>query len=393
MLRPMAGRTALLLGLGLLVFTTLFSAIEFYLELTQPQPVSDRAVVNVIASTAVVLPPLGFSIMGFIVVWRRVKNRVGWVMCGIGIFYAIGVVTTDFPVRAYSEYHLRGAVVLIPAVIGHGIWGLFVLCLASLLLLYPTGSTLSSRWNRVLTWGVPLALAILIIGAFAPFRLSSVPLRNPLALSFVPAGLGDTALLPCAGVLLLSVAGMVLRFRHSRGEVRQQMKWFTYSAAFMVVFFLATVDFGSLLGAGYFVTLSLMPVAIGIAVLKYRLWDIDVLINRTLVYVSLTVTLGGLYILGVIVLQLLFRALTGQTSDLAIAAVTLAVAALFNPWRHRLQTWIDRRFYRRKYDAARTLAALGARLRNDMDLPQVTADITSAVHETMQPAHLTIWLR
>jgi hypothetical protein len=186
---------------------------------------------------------------------------------------------------------------------------------------------------------------------------------------------------------------MVLRFRQSRGEVRQQMKWFTYSAAFMVVFFLATVDFGSVLGAGYFITLSLMPVAIGIAVLKYRLWDIDVLINRTLVYVSLTLTLGGLYILGVIVLQSLFRTVTGQTSDLAIAAVTLAVAALFNPWRRRLQTWIDRRFYRRKYDAARTLAAFGTRLRTDMDLPQVTADSTSAVHETVQPAHLSIWLR
>jgi hypothetical protein len=274
---------------------------------------------------------------------------------------------------------------------------LFILSLVMLLLLYPTGSPLSRRWEEVIIWGVPIALIILVAGVFASGRLSAVPVRNPLGVPFVPSWLADSSILPSAVLLPVGVAGMVQRFRVSRGEVRQQMKWFTYSAALMVVFFLSTAlfsaDFGNILGIGYLVMLALMPVTIGIAVLKYRLWDIDVLINRTLVYLSVTLTLGALYIGGVIVMQSLFRTVAGQTSDLAIAVATMAVAALFNPWRRRLQNWIDRRFYRRKYDATRALAALGARLRNDMDLPQVTADIESAIEETMQPAHMSLWLR
>lgn len=388
---------ALLLGLVLLVLTALFSACWLYLGLTQAHPVSTQPVVAVLLNLAVILPPLGFAAMGFIVVWRRVTNRVGWIMGAVGLSYSIGVFTTDFPRRAYNAYHLRGAVVLIPSVINYGVWGVFILCLTAMLLLYPTGTPLSRSWDRVLRWGVPLALGIQVAGAFAPTRLPYLPLQNPVGLAFIPGWLGGIAALPSAALLLLSLVAMAQRFRRSRGDERQQMKWFTYSAAFMVVFLLSTDlfagNFGNVLGAGYFVTLALMPVAIGIAVLKYRLWDIDVLINRTLVYLSVTLSLGAFYLAGVIAMQSVFRGVTGQSSDLAIAVVTLVVAALFNPWRRRLQTWIDQRFYRRKYDATRTLAALGARLRNDMDLPQVTADIEAAVHETMQPAHLSIWLR
>jgi hypothetical protein len=131
----------------------------------------------------------------------------------------------------------------------------------------------------------------------------------------------------------------------------------------------------------------------GFAVLKYWLYDIDVLIYRTLLWVSLTLSLGLLYVGGVLGLQALFRSVTGQASDLTVALATLTVAALFNPWRHRLQGFIDRRFYRHKYDAVRILGSLSATLRNDVDLRQVTDDITSAVHETMHPAHISIWLR
>jgi hypothetical protein len=131
----------------------------------------------------------------------------------------------------------------------------------------------------------------------------------------------------------------------------------------------------------------------GVAVLRYRLYDIDVLINRTLVWAALTLTLGALYIGGVILLQALFRSVTGQASDLAVALVTLAVAALFNPYRRQLQEFIDRRFYRRKYDSVRVLASLSGTLRNDVDLAQVTAHVTGAVHQTMQPTHISIWLR
>jgi hypothetical protein len=138
---------------------------------------------------------------------------------------------------------------------------------------------------------------------------------------------------------------------------------------------------------------TVLLLSVSIPILRYRLWDIDVLINRTLVYGSLTVSLLALYTGGVIGLQALFRGVSGQSSDLAVALVTLIVAALFNPWRRRIQRFIDRRFYRRKYDAAQILDLLGGRLRNDVDLSQVSADIAAAVQDTMQPAHVSIWLR
>jgi hypothetical protein len=137
----------------------------------------------------------------------------------------------------------------------------------------------------------------------------------------------------------------------------------------------------------------LVPVGFAVAILRYKLWDIDVLINRTLVYGSLTITLVGLYIGSVIVLQALFRAVTGQHSDLAIAIATLAVAAIFNPWRHRLQAFIDQRFYRRKYDAGQILARFSAALRDEVDLDQLTGDLLSVAHDTVQPVSAGLWLR
>jgi hypothetical protein len=178
--------------------------------------------------------------------------------------------------------------------------------------------------------------------------------------------------------------------------VREQLKWFIYGAALALTFEVAAFASGwssPLLAVLAVTATAALPVFMGVAILRYRLYDIDVLINRTLVYGSVTISLAGLYLGGVLGFQSLFRLVTGQGSDLAIAVTTLAVAALFNPWRHRLQTFIDRRFYRRKYDASRTLARLSARLRNDVDLLQLTDDIMATVHETVQPEHVSLWLR
>jgi hypothetical protein len=136
----------------------------------------------------------------------------------------------------------------------------------------------------------------------------------------------------------------------------------------------------------------LIPVSVAIAILRYRLWEIDVLINRALVYGSLTVSTAAVYIGGVIGLQALFRSISGQSSDLAVAIVTLAVAALFNPWRRRLQRFIDRRFYRQRYDAARALTAMSSRLRDEVDLDSLIGEIVSVVDQTVQPSHLALWL-
>jgi asparagine N-glycosylation enzyme membrane subunit Stt3 len=199
----------------------------------------------------------------------------------------------------------------------------------------------------------------------------------------------------------------VYRFRRVSGPVeRQQTKWVVLGSATALLGFFGLVilqtvvpalsDTGSPLAIfmiGVAVSLFLLiPVSVAIAILRYRLWEIDVLINRALVYGSLTVSTAAVYIGGVIGLQALFRSISGQSSDLAVAIVTLAVAALFNPWRRRLQRFIDRRFYRQRYDAARALTVMSSRLRDEVDLDSLIGEIVSVVDQTVQPSHLALWL-
>jgi hypothetical protein len=186
-----------------------------------------------------------------------------------------------------------------------------------------------------------------------------------------------------------------VRLRRSRATERQQLKWLVYDAALVGLiapFFLGVESLTLVAVLGVFAYASI-PVATGVAILKYHLYDIDLLINRTLVYGSLTVTLVALYFGGVVLLQRLFVALTGEKSTLAVVASTLAIAALFNPLRRRIQSFIDRRFYRRKYDAAKTLETFSAKLRDETDLDALSDDLVGVVRETMQPAHVSLWLR
>jgi hypothetical protein len=198
--------------------------------------------------------------------------------------------------------------------------------------------------------------------------------------------------------MLASAVSLVLRYRRSGGEVREQIKWIAFAASFMVLAYLSLsisqfIGEPELLFSVVDLSFAGVPVAIGFAVLKHRLYDIDVLINRTLVYGALTVTLVTLYFGGVATTQTIFRTLTGQESTLAVVASTLAIAALFNPLRRRVQGFVDRRFYRRKYDAAKTLEAFGARLREETDLDALSNDVVGVARGTMQPAHVSLWLR
>jgi hypothetical protein len=222
-------------------------------------------------------------------------------------------------------------------------------------------------------------------------------IENPLGLEGVPnVAVWTEALLYALG--LGTTASVLMRLRRSRGVERQQIKWFAYAVAVMV--FLFTVGFS--LGLTqivlvaplvFAIPLTGLPVAAGIAILRYRLYEIDTLINRTLVYCSLTVTLVALYFVGIVLLQRVFVALTGQKSTLAVVVSTVAIAALFNPLRRRIQSFIDRRFYRRKYDTAKTLETFSARLREETDLDSLSDDLVGVVRETMQPAHVSLWLR
>ena len=189
----------------------------------------------------------------------------------------------------------------------------------------------------------------------------------------------------------MALVSLVLRFRRSRGEERQQLKWFTYAGALLPLAVLGDALPAPLGNVGFAVPIVFLPIEAGIAVLRYRLYEIDRLINRTLVYVLVTMLLGAVYTAGVFGLDRLLNPVTGQ-STLAVAASTLTVAALFQPVRRRIQAAVNRRFNRRRYDAAKTVEAFSARLRDQVDLDTLSAELLTVVDQTMQPTTASLWL-
>jgi hypothetical protein len=274
-------------------------------------------------------------------------------------------------------------------------------------LYFPHERLLSPSWRPVLWLALFVCITVAVFWASAPGATSGVRgVTNPLGIEGlrpVAGALGDfvTGMLLLI-VVLASVVSLMVRFWRSRSEERQQMKWITYAAGIMftMVLLVTVLDLVAASSALTKVANPLtgamfagIPVAVGIAVLKYRLYDIDLLINRTLVYGSLTAMLVALYFCGIVVLQRLVVLLPGQQSTLAVVASTLLIAALFTPLRKRIQSFIDKRFYRRKYDARKTLEAFSAQLREDTDLDALSNDLVGVVRETMQPAHVSLWLR
>jgi hypothetical protein len=267
-------------------------------------------------------------------------------------------------------------------------------------LLFPDGRLLSRRWLPVAVLPGIGVVVIVVLGALAEtLRGQTFDYRidNPIGIE----GLGYVEDLPAfaaaGGALAVGTVGAVLsvavRFRRSRGTERQQLKWFLYAAAPIPL--LPVSDYMPLVvdAVMFGWVLVGLPAAIGIAVLRYRLYDIDLVINRTLVYATLTSVLVAVYVGAIVLLQGVFRALVGQESALAVVASTLIIATLFSPVRRRVQALIDRRLYRRKYDAAKTLEAFSVRLRDEPDLDALSADLVSVVRETMQPEHTSLWLR
>ncbi|HKH36408.1 MAG TPA: hypothetical protein VKA82_04430 [Rubrobacter sp.] len=280
---------------------------------------------------------------------------------------------------------------------------------ALLLLLFPNGRPPSHRWRAAL-WLDLIAAVLLFVGSFkpGPMPTSSLNVANPFGIEQIGALLNVllyVGLYLALALTALGVVSLIVRFRRSRAEERQQIKWFAFAGAIMCAVTAAGPVLWSLPPASPAVTLiwpalflsaaSTIPVATGIAILKYRLYEIDLLINRTLVYGSLTLMLALVYFGGVTATQAVFTVLTGQEEQpqLAIVVSTLVIAALFTPLRRRIQSFIDRSFYRRKYDAAKTLEAFSARLRDETDLNALSDDLVGVVRETMQPANVSLWLR
>jgi hypothetical protein len=400
-----------LAGLSVAMFVA--SVALYLLARSAPVPTSWGTSLT-LSGMLLYLPFLVFPLVGALIASRRPRNPIGWLCLAVGFLWMLIAMidsysfyglarpgSVPFPVGVYalSEW------LWVPAV---GLVGTY------LLLLFPDGRLLSRRW-RPLGW----LSGVVIVLLSATILLSPGPLqglegvRNPFGLEEHPwvegAGYIFLPLFPLC--IVASVVSLVLRYRRSGGEEREQIKWIAFAASFVGLMYLiamvASAMFPSeeswfapgsplwldLLSYVALLSFTAVPIAVGFAILKYRLYNIDLLINRTLVYGSLTAMLVGVYVGSIVVLQGLVRALTGQESQLAIVASTLSVAALFNPLRQRIQGFIDRRFYRRKYDAAKTLEAFSAKLRDETDLDALSGDLVGVVRETMQPAHVSLWLR
>jgi hypothetical protein len=271
-------------------------------------------------------------------------------------------------------------------------------------LLFPDGRLPSRRWR----WFAWLSLLLILVGtisqAFAPGLVQGGDvggIYNPLGVEGLPNVEKPIQTLLFA-LMLISAASLFVRLVRASGVERQQLKWFTYASALSASSVILTYTISEAIGSVWLgwvgevmIIAALLgtPIAMGIAILRYRLYEIDIIINRTLVYGPLTATLVALYFGAVVLLQRLFVVLTGEKSTLAVVASTLVIAALFNPLRRRIQAFIDRRFYRRKYDAAKTLEAFSAKLRDETDLEALNHELVEVVKETMQPAHVSLWLR
>jgi hypothetical protein len=341
-----------------------------------------------------------FMVVGALVVAHRPGNAIGWIFSAIALLAVTGQLAGQFAIHAYATRRgsLPGAI--LAAWYGSWPWWL-VLALALVFtpLLFPTGRLLSPRWRPV-AWlaGAATAVATLLT-SFQPTlgTFGDQVVMNPIGVTAVGDLVNSAVGLALLGLLVLSavlaLASLVIRFRRSRGEERQQLKWFTYACALLPL--AALGDFlpgpvGDLLFAAL---VLLLPVATGIAILRHRLYDIDRLINRTLVYGLLTALLGGVYAGAVLVLGQVFGGVGGDLPSWAVAGATLAVAALFQPARRRIQAVVDRRFNRRKYDAARTVEVFSRRLREEVDLDTLSAELLAVVDETVQPAKASLWLQ
>ncbi len=342
---------------------------------------------------------IAFGTVGALVVMHVPANPLGWMFLAIALL-VVGLIglTGQYAYQGLVQEpgSLPGA--LFAAWVYRWLWFPAVALILLVPILYPTGSAPGRRWRVVLNGliGMVTVITLLIMLYPGPLNDDTPPLpNNPVgieALEWVPGG---DAIIGIAFVLLVLSAAlaMIVRFRRSRGDERQQMKWMTFAAVFLaagliVPDLVGVKDTGDVFFA---ISVSMLPVALGIAMLKYRLYDIDRLINRTLVYAALTIVLGGAYVGLVLGGQALFSTFTGG-SNLAIAASTLVVAALFLPVRSRVQHFVDRRFYRRRYDAQRTLEGFGARLREQVELGGLSEDLLQAVAETMQPTSASLWL-
>jgi hypothetical protein len=357
--------------------------------------------------TLIILVLLCMVTVGALVASRQPANAIGWIFCAVGLTWNLGSFAGGYAAIALSTTTapLPGGALMAWLdnwTLGPSLYSVLIF----LFLLFPSGKPLTHRWRPVLWATIATGIVLLLADMFSPgpFIRDFTQVENPLGIPALQGGREfiEAPVLLCQIVLLiLSVTSLVLRFRRSRGDERQQIKWFATGGVFVGAVFAcgpllwATPGIGDVLWPILFaLAIAAIPLSMGIAILKYRLYDIDIIIRRTLVYGTLTAMLALLYFGSVVALESLLRPFTGQQhSDVVVVASTLLIASLFSPLRARIQRFIDRRFYRRKYDAAKTLEAFSATLRDQVDLDQLREHLLAVVSDTMQPSQISLWLQ
>lgn len=345
--------------------------------------------------------------LGALAVARRQGNAIGWLLLGVATLVAPGMLATQYANRALVDApgSLPGGTVA--AWFQAWLWIPLIAAFPLLLLLFPTGHPPTRRWRPVGWAAVFMGAAFVVTTAFLPGPFETLPeTHNPYGIAAVASlrPIVDAMTPLLLGAVITSVAAIVVRYRRSRGVERQQLKWFVYAAVAAVVLIAANPVANMFAGPGTEASLggvlswllpllgvTMLPVAIGVSILRYKLYDIDRLISRTLAYAVLTAALVGVYGVVAVILPSLFLA-NDETPDVLIAAGTLAAAAAFGPLRRRVQSRVDHRFNRARYDAARTIDEFTARLREQVELDSLGTELESLISRTMQPRHVSLWL-
>jgi hypothetical protein len=382
-----------------LIFTTNLVAIVYYLT----RPVGEDVPLSQLMFPLV---PVLFALVGALITSRQPRNMIGLVMMLPGLSFAFFLdAVAPYTSGHYPPPSTHSIWFLIALWFSNWDWLLLVLPIMFIMLLFPTGRLLSPRWKWVVYFGLWIVSTLVFMITFSEVlapNTEPIPWSVPNPVGFLPSDWFDAVSGPYLILfpiwILLCAVSLFLRFRRSRGVEREQIKWLFYAGIVFVLFYMPAFIGNTysladnLLNLLLPIGMSTLPIAIGIAILRYRLYDIDVIIRKTLQYALLTGLLVLVYFSSVILLQSLVENLTGVQSPLVIVLSTLAIAALFNPLRTRIQDFIERRFYRKKYDAEQALAHFAATARDEVDIDQLNATLLQVVDETMQPESVTLWL-
>jgi hypothetical protein len=385
-------RTLLAWSLWLAAFGCCAGGLAVTLAVTRPLTI---AVLAEGAARALVYP-LGYGTIGLVLTLRRPANPIGWLYAAAGLAWSLSIPAEPWLSQLVGEHRPLPLAAQAAAVYGEFSWApATVLGVTLPALLVPDGRLRSRRWRAVAAAGVAAAALVLVGGGLAPARLEDLQIANPFGLAgpagAVAAMLAGAGFLLWAATMVASLACVVLRFRAAVGVERQQLRWVAAGAAAAVAGLLAgaLAPQGTVISSILYSMVLCIPLGVAVAVLRYRLWDLDRLVSRTVTYTLVTALLVVPYLL---IVPAAGRLAQGA-GNLAVAAATLAAAAAFAPLRRQVQGLVDRRFNRRRYDAARTVEAFTVRLRDQVDLDALSTELLAVVDQTMQPVGASLWLR